>query len=154
MLPPYQQHPGAAGQQYRTAAEKEKDAYFSRSSDEGHWADPPPSSHGHGHGATGTFRPNAPSALALLPPPKAAFASAPSSPRSPSVVERAVEFGDVSSIRKGGVGGGSVREVEVGRGGAEVRKSGLDWDRVRFLSLSFPSFLVPVLASLDGSLTP
>ncbi|GAA6041011.1 hypothetical protein JCM8097_000541 [Rhodosporidiobolus ruineniae] len=97
---------------WRTAAEQEKDAYLASSgSDEGHWADAPP-------------------ARALPPPlslqaPKAAFASAPSSPRSPISLKQAMAFGDVSSVKSGG----GTAEKEVGRGAAEVRKSGLDWDR-------------------------
>ncbi|GAA5836134.1 hypothetical protein JCM11251_007378 [Rhodosporidiobolus azoricus] len=94
---------------WRSAAEQEKDAYHARGSDDGHWADVP--SH-VGEGG----RKGAPPAI-LLPPPKAAFASAPNSPMSLKMAE---QFGDVSSVKEGKVGG---------RGAAEVRKSGLDWAR-------------------------
>ncbi|GAA5899022.1 hypothetical protein JCM6882_004594 [Rhodosporidiobolus microsporus] len=104
---------------WRTAAEQEKDAYYSRGggSDDGHahWANAPPSPfHQEGRKA-------APAPI-LLPPPKAAFASAPNSPMS---LKMAQEFGDVSSVKDGF---GRV-EREGGRGAAEVRKSGLDWAR-------------------------
>ncbi|GAA5858342.1 hypothetical protein JCM8547_004658 [Rhodosporidiobolus lusitaniae] len=108
---------------WRSAAEQEKDAYLSRSStsDEGHWADAQQNANANTN--VNSYRGKAPPAI--LVPPKAAFASPAASPMSPISLKKAMEFGDVSSV-KNGYGG---TEKEIGRGGAEVRKSGLDWAR-------------------------
>ncbi|BGP12248.1 hypothetical protein JCM10213_000059 [Rhodosporidiobolus nylandii] len=115
-LPAYQQG------DWRSAADQEKDAYLSRGSDDSHqhWADHPAPAPG--------YRQHAPPAILL--PPKAAFAGgAPASPMSPHSLKKAMEFGDVSSIRSGATGGGGEKAFVAGRGGAEVRKSGMDWER-------------------------
>ncbi|GAA5986936.1 hypothetical protein JCM11641_002261, partial [Rhodosporidiobolus odoratus] len=115
--------PAYAQGDWRSAAEQEKDSYYAASSEEGHWADSPLPS----HPSSPHLRQNAPGPILL--PPKAAFAnsSQPGSPMSPAALKKAMEFGDVSSIKSGVAG--SERRVEGGRGGAEVRKSGLDWNR-------------------------
>ncbi|GAA6010238.1 hypothetical protein JCM10207_005681 [Rhodosporidiobolus poonsookiae] len=123
-LPAYEQG------DWRTAAEQEKDAYLARGSDDshgGHWADAPPSQpYPVGSHPPLQVQTRGPAPPPILLPPKAAFAGSPTSPMSPLSLKQAIEFGDVSSV-KDGYGGAS--EKVAGRGGAEVRQSGLDWDR-------------------------
>ncbi|GAA5940282.1 hypothetical protein JCM1841_003587 [Sporobolomyces salmonicolor] len=127
-LPQYSGPP--AGQDWRTAAEQEKDDYYTRSgsSDGGHWADasPAPPSYG-GHGARSPpVKGSKPIPAPILLPPKAAFVHAHSPIHSPVSLKNAVAFGDAGSIRGEK---GDVVMIEGGHGGADVRKSGLDWNR-------------------------
>ncbi|GAA5917687.1 hypothetical protein JCM5296_003136 [Sporobolomyces johnsonii] len=129
--PPLPQYSGPpAGEDWRTAAEQEKDDYYARSgsSDGGHWAEaaPAPPSYGHGGARSPPMKGSKPIPAPILLPPKAAFVHAHSPIHSPVSLKNAVAFGDAGSIRgeKGGVA-----MIEGGHGGADVRKSGLDWNR-------------------------
>jgi hypothetical protein len=100
-------------------AQQEKEDYYARS--QASQLDVPPS-----YGSPKQTK-SVPSPILL--PPKAAFAHSESPLQSPVSLRQAQEFGDAGSIRSGsGVG-----LLVGGRGGAEVRKSGMDWSRFSVL---------------------